>query len=220
MIDVSVWMQTFFKTLNNAFADRVWFVGVQGSYGRGEATENSDIDLVVILDQLLPSDIEKYNSVLDTLSHRELMCGFLSGKSELFNWDTADLFQFYHDTKPIYGSLDALLPLIDDKAVYRAVKTGACNIYHGCVHNMLYEKNAELLANLYKSSVFVMQATVFLQSGEYISKHNALAQAVSKESRYIVDTFFEFKNGKAVEFEKASIALFNWAKSIINNVAS
>ena len=79
--------------------------------------------------------------MLDSLPDRELICGFLSGKEELLNWEPSDLFQFYYDTKPLKGCLDELLPLLDKAAVERAVKIGACNIYHGCVHNMLYEKN-------------------------------------------------------------------------------
>ena len=43
MIEITVWMKEFLQTLNETFANRVWFVGLQGSYGRGEATETSDI---------------------------------------------------------------------------------------------------------------------------------------------------------------------------------
>ena len=52
MIDITAWMKNFLQILNETFANRVWFVGLQGSYGRGEATETSDIDMVVILDEL------------------------------------------------------------------------------------------------------------------------------------------------------------------------
>ena len=60
MLDISVWMQDFVRALENAFENRVWFVGLQGSYGRGEATEQSDIDVVVILDELSATDIQVY----------------------------------------------------------------------------------------------------------------------------------------------------------------
>ena len=50
MIDITNWMQYFTQKLNETFENRVWFVGLQGSYARGEATETSDIDIVVILD--------------------------------------------------------------------------------------------------------------------------------------------------------------------------
>ena len=80
MIDISAWIQWFLQMLNETFANRVWFVGLQGSYGRGEATEASDIDVVVILDELTALDIQKYNTMLDTLPNRALICGFVSGK--------------------------------------------------------------------------------------------------------------------------------------------
>ena len=50
MIDIHTWMETFLEALDRTFPARVRFVGLQGSYGRGEATEGSDIDAVVILD--------------------------------------------------------------------------------------------------------------------------------------------------------------------------
>lgn len=215
MIDMNAWMQDFLQTLNETFKNRVWFVGLQGSYGRGEATETSDIDVVVILDELSVEDIQTYNAMLDTMSHRELICGFLSGKKEIVNWEPSDLFQFYYDTTPIVGSLDELLPLLDEVAVYGAIKIGACNIYHGCVHNMLYEKNEEILRGLYKAASFVVQAIAFKETGKYISRQKELRQVVSDEEQVIVDTFLNLKNGGMVEFEQMSKKLFVWAKKWI-----
>ena len=45
----------------------MWFVGLQGSFARGEATETRDVDPVVILDELSASDIQAYNAMLDVL---------------------------------------------------------------------------------------------------------------------------------------------------------
>lgn len=215
MIDIKIWMDIFLKTLNEYFGDRVWFVGLQGSYARGEATENSDIDMVVILDELSASDIANYNKMLDTLSYRDLICGFLSGKNEILNWEPSDLFQFYYDTKPIKGSLDDLLPLIDDEAIDRAIKMGACNIYHGCVHNMLIDKNEEILKGLYKSASFVIQAIAFKETGKYITYQKDLTAVVSADEKIIVDTFLKLKNGEKVDFEIMSEVLFNRAKKWI-----
>ena len=212
MIDIGTWTEKFLQALQEKFDERVWFVGLQGSYGRGEATETSDIDLVVILDELCAADIGIYNQMLDTLPHRELICGFLSGKNEILHWEASDLFQFYHDTTPIKGSLDGLLPLIDGAAVNRAIKIGACNIYHGCVHNMLYDKSDEIVRGLYKSASFVVQAIAFKQTGTYISRKKDLLPAISPEERMIVDTFAHLKRGGAVDFDAMSEALFTWSK--------
>ena len=64
MVEINTWMKNFLRTLENHFTQRVWFVGLQGSYGRGEATETSDIDIVVILDELNVDDIQTYNQML------------------------------------------------------------------------------------------------------------------------------------------------------------
>ena len=216
VIEIVTWMDKFLGALNDSFKERVWFVGLQGSYGRGEATETSDMDVVVILDELNAWDIQTYNTMLDTLPHRELICGFLSGKNEIMNWEASDLFQFYHDTKAIKGSLDELLVLIDDVAVNRAIKMGVCNIYHGCVHNMLYEKSEEILKGLYKSASFVIQAICFKQTGKYISCQKDLLGVISREDKAIVQTFLDLKNGEVIDFKEMSELLFDWSKKWID----
>ncbi len=215
MIDITVWMNDFLQKLNDAFGNRVWFVGLQGGYGRGEARDTSDIDIVVILDELSTLDIQKYNAMLDSLPHRELICGFLSGKDELFRWEPSDLFQFYYDTTPIKGCLDKLLTVIDDVAVDRAIKIGACNIYHGCVHNMLHEKSDDILRELYKSASFVVQAIIFKQTGKYIKHQKELLSVATPGEQAIVNTFLHLKNGGTVEFGAMSKVLLVWAKKWI-----
>ena len=216
MIDITTWMPYFLQTLNKTFANRVWFVGLQGSYARGEATETSDIDIVVILDELSAMDIRTYNAMLDTLSNRELICGFLSGKDDIMNWEPSDLFQFCHDTTPIKGSLDQVVAVVDESAVNRAIKIGACNIFHGCVHNMLHEKSEDILRELYKSASFVVQAIVFKQTGSYIKHQEELLAVATPNEQTIINTFFSLKNGGTVDFISMSDALFAWVKQWIS----
>lgn len=215
MLDITVWMKNFLQTLDETFGSRVWFVGLQGSYGRGEAMETSDIDIVVILDELSAMDIRTYNAMLDTLPNREMICGFLSGKDDIMNWEPSDLFQFYYDTTPMKGSLDELLEVIDDSSVNRAIKIGACNIFHGCVHNMLYEKSEDILRGLYKSASFIVQAIAFKQTGNYIRHQKELLQVVSADERVIVSNFLNLKKGGMIEFDLMSETLLIWSKKWI-----
>ena len=216
MIDIDTWMKNFLQVLNETFANHVWFVGLQGSYGRGEATETSDIDIVVILDELSAKDIQTYNDMLDNLPHRELICGFFSDKNDIMNWEPSDLFQFCHDTTPIKGSLGEVMAVIDESAVSRAIKIGACNIYHGCVHNMLHEKSDDILRGLYKSASFVVQAIIFQQTRNYIKHQEELLQVVSSDEQVIVETFMNLKSGGTVDFNLMSETLFDWSKKWIS----
>ena len=57
MVNIDVWVDSFTHKLKSVFENRIEFIGLQGSYGRGEASRTSDIDIVVILDKLQTSDI-------------------------------------------------------------------------------------------------------------------------------------------------------------------
>lgn len=54
MLNAESYMQRLICALRAAFGKRLVYVGLQGSYLRGEATEGSDIDPMVIIDDLSP----------------------------------------------------------------------------------------------------------------------------------------------------------------------
>ena len=215
MIELEPWLERFTQVLRKTFGNRVRFAGLQGSYARGEATESSDIDLVVVLDELTEEDIAVYDTMLDSLDHRELVCGFLSGKEELLHWEPSELFQFCHDTRPLIGSLDDVLAVVTPGDIDHAIMTGACGVYHGCVHNMLYEKDEEILRGLYKTATFAIRANTYRRTGIYCSRLDDLLQHTDGPDREIVQAYAAMKAGGPVVFAVASEQLFSWAKETI-----
>jgi len=216
--DIDIWMKAYLDGMKSLFGSRLLFAGLQGSYGRGEATEGSDIDAVVILDHATPEDLKAYSAVLDTLPNREKVCGFISGRQELINWERSDLFQFYYDTTPVFGSIDFLRPLIRKEDVRRAIRIGACNIYHMCGHNMVHEKDAGILKSLYKSAAFTVQAIHYDRTGTYIKQKTGLIPALQPQEQEILQagiTLREQSNPAQAEFERLSEMLFNWAAELI-----
>ncbi|WP_347490366.1 nucleotidyltransferase domain-containing protein [Desulfoscipio sp. XC116] len=216
--NINTWMKGYLDGLKALFGSRLLFAGLQGSYGRDEATDGSDIDAVVILEQVTPGDLKAYGTMLDTLPHREKVCGFISGRQELLNWERSDLFQFYHDTTPVFGSIDFLLSLIGKEDIRRAIRIGACNIYHMCGHNMVHEKNAEILKALYKSAAFTVQAVYYDQTGTYVKQKAELIPLLQPQEREILQTGMTIKKQPDMartEFERFSELLFNWAAGLI-----
>ena len=55
MVNIEHYISTLLDLLRQQFGSRLLYLGLQGSYLRGEATENSDLDIVVILDSLTAS---------------------------------------------------------------------------------------------------------------------------------------------------------------------
>ena len=98
--DINVWLECFRVKLVSLFGRRLRFFGLQGSYGRGEQTAGSDIDVVVI-DGMSRRDIFAYRNMLDTMDRSSMICGFVAGSEELRGWEKSDLLQLFLDTQPI-----------------------------------------------------------------------------------------------------------------------
>lgn len=94
MIDVNSFLEKFLFLLQKTFGESLWFVGLQGSYARGEAIENSDIDIVVILDELSAEDITAYGKLVEMLPEKDLLCGFFRAKRNYLVGTQQSFFSF------------------------------------------------------------------------------------------------------------------------------
>lgn len=128
--------------------------------------------------------------------------------------EASDLFQFYYDPTPIKGTLDTLLEKIDKQAVKRAIRIGVCTIYYVRIHNFIHEKSEDILRSLYKSTVFVLQAIWFLETGTYIKLRIELQKAINPPSA-VLTTAHELKSGASIQFEEMSEILLHWTKTVI-----
>ena len=214
------WMTDYRRAVNETFGARVRFIGLQGSFARGEATAHSDIDAVLILDQVDANDLTAYSALLDRLPERERSCGFISGWEELDHWEPSELLQFYYDTIPYEGSLDPLLRQITPKAARQAVHAGACGIYHGCAHNLVHDHSPEILQGLLKSARFVLQAEGYRLSGRYIREPDALAALLPETDRELLQTARRIKREgvRPEEMDALSSMLLRWASDKIVNL--
>ena len=212
------WLERYVQEVVSTFGHRIWFIGIQGSYARGEESEDSDIDIVLILDQMQLSDLRRYRSMLNRLPNREKVCGFVSGKKELENWSKQELFQFCQDTMPIKGSLEEIVAKLEIQDVKRAVHTEACRIYHTVCHNLIHEQQKQILIDMYKCAVFVLQAEYFLRSGTYLRRKSELFPKLSGIDREIlyIATEMKKKSGKISEsLDELSEKLIVWASDLI-----
>ena len=215
MIDIDKWLKAYQQEITNSFGNRVLFIGLQGSYGRKEATNQSDIDVVLILDKVDMDDLILYRETVDKLSYRELLCGFVSGKDEISCWSRSDLFQFYFDTIPIMGTLDNIIPTVSKADAKQAVLIGACNVYHACSHNFLHAMDTNTLQQLYKSAFFIMQAKIYCETGVYVNNKSKMIKYVSVEDKIILDVILDLSIINQNDFKKYSEILFIWVKNLI-----
>lgn len=217
---IDEWVFEFTTKIKNEYRDRLIFIGLQGSYRRNEANDESDIDIVVILDELTMQDLIQYRSLISQMPFKQKACGFISGKKEIINWEKTELFQFYNDTQPIFGSIDFLLPLIDRTNISHAIKIGACNLYHACCHNFLYENNPENFSSVCKSIFFIMQAKYFLETNRYIDSKTDLAKLLLGMDQEILNICINRKNFSTMnelELNSCYDKVISWSSTLIKS---
>ncbi len=178
--DITAWMKELIARLQNAFGPRLQAVGLQGSFKRGDYHAQSDIDAVVILNELTPADLAAYKAVLAQMpASSHPVCGFLGGKDDLKNWSRAELFQFGQDTRWLCGTADGLLPPPTRRDARLAAQSGAGTVYHALVHTWVHGQLTEnFLQALRKSLFFALQAAHYARTGVYVADKQALAAAL------------------------------------------
>lgn len=186
-LDVVSWMGELTEKLLERFGERLLFVGLQGSRQRGEAREDSDIDVVVVLDELEAEDLTAYRSLLQDMPQGELACGFVCGLRELRAWPGYDLVALSRDTSGYHGDLLALLPPLGRKDEIACVRVGAANLYHAACHTLLFgELEPQALRELYKSAFFLLRMEHALRAGEYTPTRKALLERLCGARRQVL----------------------------------
>lgn len=187
MINGEKWIAALTGKLLRAFGPRLRFTGLQGSYRRGEATEDSDIDAVVILDHLRAGDLDQYRAILRTMPEHQKACGFFCGADDLAHWPAHELFQFRQDTQPCHGSLDCILPAVTRADIVYGLKVGASALYHSAVHSRLHgEASVSALRAHRKNAFFLLQLLHYLRSGVYAPTRRELLAALPQEERALL----------------------------------
>lgn len=217
--DIEIWLQELTKRLFDTFNERIKFFGLQGSYKRGEANENSDVDLVVIFDKLNFEDLQRYRNVIQSMPFSEKACGFAADEKQIRNWPKYDLFQLSNDTVSLYGNLEDFIPEITKTDVEEFVKINLANLFHMLNHAFIFEnKSIDVLKSAYKTAFFILQGKYYIQSSKYIPTKQELADKIQGIEKQILLTninweSLEIGNNKNFYYE----TILNW---IAENITS
>ena len=173
-----------------AYGERLVYLGLQGSYLRGEATENSDIDIMTVIDGLTAADMDFYREILKKIGYYERSCGFICGKDDLVRWNPLEALQLRYTTKDLYGSLADLLPEAKREDEINYVKLSLGDLYHELCHRYIHsdkENSAVKLPFTLKRFFFLIQNLHYLECGEFLLTKRELKENVSPADRYILE---------------------------------
>ncbi len=218
MVDINRYLQDLISECKADFAERLVYVGLQGSYLRGEANDDSDIDIMLILDRFSVEDMDTYRSILMKIGHFEKSCGFICGKDDMARWNPLEVCQLRHTTKDLFGSLSDYLPSATRQDEIRYVKLGVGNLYHELCHRYIHsdrEKNIRKLRSSGKALFFLIQNLYYLESGVFVASKRELKNLVSGEDRVMLQLS---ELPEEYDFDKAFRCVFQWCQNALQRL--
>ena len=218
MFELNEYLDKLIRECKEVFGDRLLYAGLQGSWLRGEANENSDIDIMIVLDRLSVADMDQYRDILEKIGYSEKSCGFICGKDELACWTPLEVCQLRYTTKDLYGSLSDYLPDAAREDEVNYVKVSLGNLYHELCHRYIHadrEANILKFRRTCKGLFFLIQNMHYLESGEFVTTKKALKEAVSEEDRRML-MMAELRDD--YDFDQAFPAVFEWCREAFSRV--
>ena len=223
MFQPDQYITSLLARLKPILGERLLYVGLQGSYLRGEATESSDIDIMVVVDAMTVADLDAYRQAIMSLPDANQSCGFICGKDELQHWNPLEICHLLHSTKDYYGVLADLVPAYTRHDVVVFVKLSLGNLYHEICHRYVHadpEMNAAALPGTYKQVFFILQNLHFLETGCFIAAKKELLAALSGKDKLVLQTSVSLGSGSSFHFEEAFALLYSWCREALIRASS
>lgn len=221
MIDVENYIAEITAKLRAKVGGRLVYVGLQGSYLRGEATDTSDVDVMVVLDRLGVDDLDDYRAIVESLPRPDLSCGFICGADDLAKWNPLEICHLLHTTRDCFGSLAELVPDHDERDLRNFVKMSVNNLYHELCHGYIHADRAEFagrLPALYKGTFFVLQNLHCLRSGEFAQSKKQLLSMLDGADREVLDRAMRLSAGEDFDFSDNYRLIFDWCRDTLRKL--
>lgn len=223
MPDTERYIEEMIADLRTAFGARLCYVGLQGSYLRGEAHAGSDLDLMVVIDALTPRDLDTYRACLVNRGDEIQSCGFLCGKDALAAWNPLEILHLRYSTRDLYGMLEPLLPPTSMEEHRRYVQLSLGNLYHALCHRYVHtspENSRKKLGNHEKELFFILQDLHYLRSGNFMPTRDALSDVLPLSDRAVWDAVKHAQNASdRYDFGGTFALLFGWCQSVMQEIS-
>ena len=221
MFNVDAYMGDMIAALHENFEGRLLYVGLQGSYLRGEATQNSDIDVVVIIEGLSPEDLSVYKGIITALDMPEKSCGFICGREEMGKWNALEICNFLHGTKDYYGKIADFLPGFTREDVENFVRLSVGNLYHEICHRYVHadmQKNKTKLPYAYKNVFFILQSVYYLRTGTFYPTKKELMSSLSGNDAEVMKRATCLLDQEDYNFEEEFSFLLAWCQETLRTL--
>lgn len=221
MLVLEEYINALLGQLHNTFNERFLYMGLQGSRLRNEHREDSDIDIMVIIDNITADDLKQYKNILINIGSYELSCGFICGKEELACWNPLEICHLIHTTEDIYNALTDYLPSFTAADEKNFIKLSIGNLYHELCHRYVHsdlEKNKTLFPLTCRSVFFIMQDLIYLEKGKFYNSKAKLGAMLEGDDKAVFDLSLEARCRTDCEFDRAFSLLLSWCRNTLKKL--
>ena len=221
MFHPDTYIASLINLLQPVFGERLIYVGLQGSYLRGEATETSDIDIMAVIRDMTVADLDAYRKAIESLEGFDKSCGFICGLDEMQHWNPMEICHLLHTTKDYFGTLTDIVPAYTETDVRAYVLLSLGNLYHELCHRYIHAPREESIAALpftYKAVFFILQNLHYLRTGCFISTKKELLTALSGQNKQVMETAIALSQGETIDFDAAFSLLLTWCKDTMIHI--
>ena len=221
MVNIESYIFRLTEMLREKFGQRLLYVGLQGSYLRGEANENSDIDIMVILDELTVADMDAYRGLIQSLESYDKSCGFICGEKDLANWNPLEIRNLLGSTRDHFGELRDFVPAYSYDDLRNFVKMSLNNLYHELCHRYIHADRAANEAALpftYKGVFFILQNLHCLRTGNFVGTKATLLEVLEGKDREVLARSTAIKQGEAFDFGESYALIFSWCQEKMQEI--
>jgi predicted nucleotidyltransferase len=182
--DVDHWLKELVERLHGTFGKRLVAVTHHGSWARGEATPESDIDVRIVLDVAGEEDLDLLRSVIQSMPDaHSLASGILTSVEELRAWPRHELVQWLDGSETLYGSAEGLAEKPRPEDLLEDVRIKVSDVVHAARHYLLFPHDPKVVVHRlyyrFKECFFGMQSWMLLTEGKYYEKKTDLLEVLT-----------------------------------------
>jgi hypothetical protein len=224
---VETWLDEFVRRLREVFGERLRFVGHHGSWARGEAAPESDIDTMVILDRIEPPDLVGFRAVIESMPDGgKAASGLLTSVPEMRALPRSGLMQYFWGCKVLHGSMEGIVERPTERDLLEDVRAKASTHLLNARHYLLFPHDlSQKVHNLrypFKECAYALQQWVLVQSGEFVARKDDLLRVLDEEmDRAVVEVVRAWRQSEQDRTARPAYyleLLEKWCRSMLSRL--
>ncbi len=226
---VDRWLEDFVERLRRSFRERLVFVGHHGSWARGEARADSDIDTMVVLDRIEAEDLRAYREIVEAMpGARRLASGFLVAIPELRAWARSEVLQFSYGCKVLHGSVEGIVSRPTDADLVEEIRRKAAENLFDARHYLLYpherSESVHKLGYRFKKCFYALQSWMLLLHGKFFARKEDLLSLLSDpddlEVVWVTRDWAELEQDRTARPLYYIELLERWSRNMLSRLAA